>query len=148
MTRILQSAMVMVIATASHADPDRVSILMGSDHVNAKYPFNEFNPGVFLTWEGPVIDWTLGAYLNSYARGGVSLTASLPVVEWDEGSLDLFIGAALYPVEGRKFALHVGDVVPIGGLQLRQGQAFMQVIPSDGLWTDAIVTFGVTFPLE
>lgn len=136
------------LATSAHADPDRVSILIGSSHLNAKMEFEESNPGVFLTWEGRRVDLTVGAYRNSYGKASVAATASVPVLRWGKGEASVFAGLALYPGDGRKFAAHVGDIVPLVGLQVRHGNAFAQIIPSDGYVVDAIVSFGLTFELE
>lgn len=135
---------VALMATPALAAPDRVSILLGSNHVGATDHFEEVNPGVFLTW-----DWlTVGAYRNSYGKASVAVTGALPLIKWKTGELSAFAGVALYPGDGRRFAVHAGDVVPVGGLQLRQGNMFMQVIPSDGKAVDAIVSFGMTFDLN
>lgn len=135
---------VALMATPALAAPDRVSILLGSNHVGATDRFEEVNPGVFLTW-----DWlTVGAYRNSYGKASVAVTGALPLIKWKTGELSAFAGVALYPGDGRRFAVHAGDVVPVGGLQLRQGNMFMQVIPSDGKAVDAIVSFGMTFDLD
>lgn len=137
-------AMLLLGAPAS-ADIDRVSILAGSHHADAKLQFNEFNPGVFLTFEGDTVDWSVGAYKNSFGKNSVAATVAIPVIEWDHGEASVFAGLAYYPGDGRYFAVHAGDVVPIGGLQVRHENLFLQVIPSDGEITDAIVSFGVTF---
>lgn len=137
----------LLMSGAAHAQPDRISVMLGSNHIGAKIPFEQANPGVLLTWEGDRIDWTAGAYRNSFGKLSASVTVSLPLVRWDNGELAAFAGVAIYPGDGRSFAVHAGDLVPIGGLQLRQGHAFVQVIPSDGRTVDAIVTFGLTFPI-
>lgn len=138
----------MITPGAAVADLDRVSILAGSHHVDAKLRFEESNPGVFLTFEGETLDWSIGAYRNSFGKASVAVTAALPVLEWDQGELSVFVGLAHYPGDGRYFAVHLGDVVPIGGLQVRHNQMFLQVIPSDGYTTDAIVSFGLTFDVN
>lgn len=135
---------VALMTTPALAAPDRVSILLGSNHVGATDRFEEVNPGIFLTW-----DWlTVGAYRNSYGKASVAVTGALPLIKWKTGELSAFAGVALYPGDGRRFAVHAGDVVPVGGLQLRQGNMFMQVIPSDGKAVDAVVSFGMTFDLD
>ena len=59
-----------VLAAPVHADPDRISILLSSYHVDAKQDFEQVNPGGFLTWENRMggLDYSLGAYRNSYGR--------------------------------------------------------------------------------
>lgn len=146
MSLIFNALALVLFATSATADPDRVSVLVGSHHIGAAGQFEEFNPGVFLTWEGDRIDWTVGAYHNSYGRDSVAVTAALPVWSWDGGEAALFAGLAHYPVDGRRFAVHLGnDIVPLAGLQVRHGNLFAQVIPMDGKPVAAVVSFGVTF---
>lgn len=138
---------------AAVAGPDRFSVLLGSKHVGGA-GFEEVNPGIFLTWDnafeafGQPIGLNLGVFRNSYGRPGMAATASLPIFQRGSFDLGLFGGTALYPVDGRRFAVHVGDFVPIAGLQARWGNAFVQVIPSDGKPVQAIVSFGLTFKLD
>ena len=136
----------MALPAMGMAGPDRVSILLGSEHVGATANFKEVNPGVFLTWEGR-FDWTVGVFRNSYGRGALAGTVAMPLYEEGRFSLDAFLGAAYYPEDGRNFKVHVGDVIPIGGLQARYGNVFMQVLPMDGSVADAVVSFGLTFGL-
>jgi hypothetical protein len=147
MIRSLFAATILFAAPAA-ADPDRISILLGSNHIAAKMDFEEVNPGVFLTWERTRIDWSVGVYRNSFGKPSVAVTAALPILRWRDGEVAIFAGAALYPGEGRTFAAHVGDVVPLAGIQLRQGNVFAQIIPSDGRTAAAIVSVGVTFALN
>ena len=135
-----------LFASLAQAGPDWVSVLIGSKHVNANRSFEEVNPGVFATWVNPRLHWTLGAYRNSYGRGSVSATVAAPVLRWDDGEASLFVGAALYPKDGRKFAAHIGDVVAIGGVQLRHKKVFMQALPLGGDWDKPVFSFGLTFP--
>lgn len=150
--KLLCSALLLIASApgSAQAGPDRVSILGGSYHVDAKIAFEQVNPGLFVTWEDRWmgLDYSVGLYRNSFGKASVAASAALPVVRWDEGELSLFAGAALYPGDGRFFAVHAGDVVPIGGLQVRHRNLFMQVIPSDGVYTDAIVSAGITFNLH
>ena len=135
---------ILVALPAAARDPDRLSFLIASRHVDARSAFQEVNPGVILTWEGrPGL--SLAGYYNSYGRLSVAAAVTWPVFERGELQVDLFAGGAWYPRDGRRFAAHLGDVVPIGGVQARWRNAFVQVIPSDGVETDAIVGFGVTF---
>ena len=129
------------------ADPDRVSILLGSAHPGANVTYEQTNPGIFLTWEDRTLglDYSVGAYRNSYGRASVAATAALPVIERGEFQAAVFGGLAFYPSNGDDFAVHAGDLVPIAGLQARLGHGFVQVMPGDGM---AVVTFGLTFPLD
>lgn len=136
-----------VLAAGAHAGPDRVSILVASQHLGASVSFEQVNPGVFVTWEDRALglDYTVGAYRNSYGRGSVAATAALPVLSWSTGEVSLFGGVALYPGDGRSFSASIGDFVPVGGLQLRQGNVFGQIMPGDGRIADAVVSLGFTF---
>ena len=133
------------LATPAAADPDRLSILLGSAHPGADRAFEQVNPGVFLTWEDRALglDYSVGAYRNSFGRASIAATAALPVVEQGRFQLALFGGLALYPGNGDDFLYHAGDIVPIAGIQARLGHGFVQVMPGDGM---AVVAFGLTFP--
>ena len=147
---MIRSLLALILcAGPAFADPDRVSILLGSQHLGGD-GFNEINPGAFLTWEDRALglDYSVGAYLNSYDRISVAATVDLALAEWDRGRLSVFAGVAHYPRNGRNFKVHAGDFVPIGGVQVRQGNVFMQILPSDGLSVDATVAFGVTFSIK
>lgn len=139
----------LALAVAAAAGPDRLSVLLGSHHVGGS-GFDGRNPGLFLTWEerGPGFDLTLGAYRNSYGRGSVVATAALPVLRWREGALSLFAGAAWYPGNGRNFRVQVGDLVPIGGVQIRHRNVFVQILPSDGRHTRAVIAGGITYQIK
>ncbi len=127
---------------------DRVAILLGSHHVNATSDFEEVNPGAFLTWEGQRFDWTVGGFRNSYGGGSAAAMVALPVFERGVAQIALTGGLALYPGDGHRFDVHVGDVIPLLGVQARYGNAFVQAFPGDGSTTDAVLSFGLTFGLS
>lgn len=154
MTRSRAAAALTVATLAAMpaaAGPDQLSILLGSHHASPGQEFEEFNPGIFLTWRDALwdgrLDASIGAFRNSYGRGAVAATAALPFYETRVVELSAFLGAAYYPEDGRTFRVHIGDIVPLGGLQARVGPVFFQAIPGDGREADAIFTFGVTVPL-
>lgn len=135
--------------TQAQAGPDRISILLGSEHVGAEPSlFEETNPGIFLTWEHQHLDASIGTYRNSYGKTSIAAVLDYPIYRADEFRFSAFAGLAYYPDNGRKFAVSIGDVVPLAGLQTRYKNAFLQVIPQDGRYVDAIVSFGVTFELD
>lgn len=132
-------------ATSLHAGPDRFSVLLGSKHIGGT-GFNEFNPGFFATWERERTALSLGIYLNSYERVSIAATSYLPLKQWKTGDAGLFAGLAHYPTDGRNFKTHLGgDVVFIGGAQLRQGHAFVQFTPMNADSADGLISFGLTF---
>jgi hypothetical protein len=148
MIKALLAICTICAATSADARPDRVSILMGSHHFDAKMDFNEVNPGIFVTWEKARLSYSVGAYENSFGKFSVAALAAFDLVEWQSGELSVFAGIANYPEDGRYFAVHWDDVVPIGGVQVRQGNVFAQIMPSDGVVTSAILSMGLTFSLD
>lgn len=139
------------LGTPALAEPDRVSILVGSYHINPGSEFDESNPGLFLTWEeagGGPLNVSVGAFENSYGRGAAAVLASYPFFENDTIELSVFGGVAHYPEDGRNFAVSIGDVVPLAGVQMQIGPTFFQFLPGDGNEADAVVSFGLTAPLD
>ena len=125
--------------------PDRFSVLLGSKHIGSS-GFNEINPGLFATWEFEKWGFTTGAYLNSYDRGSVAATADLPLFRWKGGAASAFGGLAWYPHDGHRFDTRIGgDIVGIGGLNLRQGPVFVQLLPMVTGGAKGLVTFGLTW---
>lgn len=125
-------ALLLLFSTPVSADimPDRISVLVGSHHVNSSEEYNESNPGLFLTWD----QWTVGAYENSYSDISFAVTREWELTE----HADIFVGAATY-----------GDsIMPLAGLQLHAGPFFAQIIPSDGKYVDAIISFGLTYEIR
>lgn len=117
--------LILACLAAPVAAQDRVALLMGSHHVDAgDNDFEEVNPGLFLTWD----DWTVGGYRNSYGDMSLAITREWALTD----HVDIFAGVATYD-----------GLMPIAGLQATIGPVFVQVIPSDGRATDAIITFGV-----
>lgn len=137
----------LLLPVAAQAGPDRVSILLGSEHFNANEDFQEFNPGVFFTWER-TLDYSVGVFYNSYEE--VSALASIGYDFWEgeNWAFGVFGALALYPGDGDRFDLAVGDVIFLGGLQGRYGNFFGQLIPGNGQSTDAVLAVGLTFELE
>lgn len=139
-------------STPAIADVDRMSFSLGSRHLEMQTDFNETNLGVFFTWEdaaGP-LDFSAGVYNNSYLNTTVIFTASYDVIEWDSGAAGVFGGVAHYPVRGLKKLPCCGGWVPVGGLQIRQGNVFAQFMPmpnSDN-YMRGIFTFVLTFPTK
>jgi hypothetical protein len=148
MRALLILSLVLLAGPAPAGPPDRASLLAGSRHINPSQPFREANPGLFLTWEGDGPDLSLGVYRNSYGRTSAAATLAWEVWRRGEAEVDLFAGLAHYPVDGRTFRVHAGDVVPLGGVQARWRNLWGQLIPLDGGVADAVVTFGVTFDLR
>lgn len=141
-----------LMAGHAYAGPDRISILVGSEHVNATRDFEEVNPGVFLHWTESLfrnrVDLSFGAFRNSYGDGSLAVATAYPIIRKEIWSFDVFTALAWYPGNGDEFSHAIGDIVPIAGLQARYRNVFMQAIPSGGQSVDATLTFGLTFPLK
>lgn len=137
-----------VLAAPAEAGPDRVSILLGSHHTE-DYAWEEANPGLFLTWEGGAfgLDFSVGAYRNSFGEPSVAALAGKDLVAWQGGAGSLFCGAAWYPGNGQNFLIHAGDLVPLCGLQLRHGPMFAQLLPGKIEPPELILSYGLTFQI-
>ncbi len=144
-------ASALTIASAAHAGPDRLSFLLGSEHVNAGRSFEEINPGIFLTWSESVwqnrLDLTVGAFRNSYGDGSLVASLAYPIVRKEHWGIDVFGAIAWYPDNGEQFTHSFEDLVPIGGLQVRYRNVFVQAIPAGGQAVDATLAFGLTFAI-
>ncbi|WP_298835929.1 hypothetical protein [uncultured Roseobacter sp.] len=144
--RFAPLCLALLLPAAAHAGPDRISVLLGSEHFNATEDFQEFNPGLFLTWEGSW-DVSVGAYYNSYEEVGALVSVGRDFWQGENYAVGAFGALALYPGDGDRFDIAVGDVVPLIGLQARYGNVFTQLIPGNGETTDGVLTFGLTFEL-
>lgn len=144
--RLAALLLMLLLPSAVLAGPDRVSILLGSEHFNATEEFQEFNPGIILTWERN-LDYSVGVYYNSYEEVGALAAVSYDFWEGQNWALGVFGALALYPGDGDRFKVSVGDVVPLAGLQGRYGNVFAQLIPGNGRTTDAVLAVGLTFEL-
>jgi hypothetical protein len=139
-------SLALLIPVSASAGPDRLSILLGSEHNGATREFQEFNPGLFLTWERN-LNYSVGLYYNSYEE--ISPLVSVGY-DWEVArDLDLgaFFAIAVYPGDGDEFRYSLGDVVPFLGVQARYKNVFVQFIPADGDALDSLFTFGLTFEL-
>ncbi|MGZ2257883.1 hypothetical protein [Roseobacter sp. A03A-229] len=136
------------LPTTALAGPDRLSILLGSEHFDAQEDFREFNPGVFLTWEGPTFDYTVGVFQNSYSNVSPLISIGYDIEVATEFEVGAFAGLAIYPGEGDRFDHSIGNVVPLIGLQARYRNFFAQLLPADGQSTDGVLAFGLTFALD
>ncbi len=135
------------LAEPAVAGPDRLSFLLGSYHAGAESEFQEFNPGAFLTWDRGN-EYSVGAFYNSYRDVSIAATIGWPIWRFDHGQVNALTGVAWYPGDGRRFGAHVGDFIPLLGIQGRYRDMFVQIIPSDGVAVDAIFAAGLTFELN
>lgn len=142
----------MFAVSTAQAGPDRISFLIGSNHVGSTVSYEEVNPGVFLTWSELLangnLDFSVGAFRNSYGDGSLAAAVALPIVRREAFGIDVFASLAWYPGNGDRFAHAWGDVVPLAGLQMRYRNMFMQAIPGGGDAVDATLTFGFTFAIN
>ncbi|SDD78099.1 hypothetical protein [Ruegeria marina] len=154
LARVLAMTSVALGVALGHAEagPDQVSVLLGSHHIGATRSFEEFNPGLFLTWtEAAVshrVDLSVGAFRNSYGDASLALSGAYPLYRTETWGFDLFAGLAWYPGNGDQFSHAIDDMVPLAGAQMRYRNLFMQALPAGGNSVDATLTFGLTFQLD
>lgn len=139
-------SLVTLSATAGVADPDRAWISLGSAHISDK-DFEQINPGLFLTWEGEHLGYTVGAFRNSYGGFSTAATVGAPLIYKDDFELSLFTGLATYPGYADRFRFSQGDIVAIAGASLRYKNVFTQLFPGNGNSVKLTASFGVTFDL-
>ena len=135
-----------VLATPAAAGPDRVWISLGSAHISDR-DFEQFNPGVFLTWEGERLGYTVGAFRNSYGEFSTAATIGVALMRQEDYELSLFAGAATYPGFADRFRYSSGDVVAIAGANFRYKNAYVQAFPGNGESVQLTLSFGLTFGL-
>lgn len=141
--------LVLLLPGGALAGPDRLSLLLGSHHVNATETFEEVNPGLFLDWVRPDgLTLTAGVYRNSYGRTSVAAMVGREVWRSGAAGLEVFGGLAHYPVDGPKSPVAVGDVVPLAGLRFQHRDIVIIALPGDGAATDLVLGFGLTLPLH
>ena len=131
------------ITRPAYADivPDYWGVSIASYHVDPKWDFNETNPGIFAFWEvTESTDFSLGIYHNSFSRVSVSTVFFTEFLSTENVDFSILYGLAYYPEDGRYFAAHVGNIVPVGGISADFGRVSIQFIPSDGNITDGIFT--------
>ncbi len=133
--------------SASNAEPDRISILLGSEHNGARRDFQEFNPGVILSWERR-FSYSAGVYYNSYKKVSPVVSAGYNFEVAPDFDIGAFFAIAVYPGDGDEFDHSVGDFVPFVGVQARWKNFFVQFIPADGDALNSLFTFGLTFSIE
>lgn len=162
MKPIFASLLGLGLASAALAEgitPDRLYVPLASYHHNIDPPaasgmnsWNEFNPGLILTWEDrfATLDYSAGLFLNSY--DDVSPMVSVGKL-WDVGqvSLGATVMFADYGDNARFFDNTVAgsDIVFLPAFQVNYRNVFAQVIPapqSNGD-TGAVFTAGMTFAL-
>lgn len=91
----------------------------------------------------------VGAFYNSYEKISLSAFAAVPLYRTEDVSIDLFGDLAWYPGTGLTFPVtSADDVIPTAGLQGRYNNLFVQIIPSDGVAADVIITAGVTYAVD
>ena len=145
-TAVFSALAAVFIATPALADPDRVWISLGSTHISDR-DFEQFNPGVFLTWEGERLGYTVGAFRNSYGEFSTAATVGVPLMRQEDYELSVFAGAATYPGFADRFRYSSGDVVAIAGANFRYKNAYVQAFPGNGESVQLTLSFGLTFGL-
>ncbi|WP_106743901.1 hypothetical protein [Yoonia maritima] len=135
--------------------PDGIAVLLGSHHVNAQQDFDEFNPGIFVSWNCDIASIRLGVHRNSFSNIATSATFTSDFISLSAGGFHVhpFVGIAHYPQTGSDTPISVGgsDIIGIGGLEFTHDKipVFVQYLPGDielgnyeHLWT-----FGLKFAI-
>ena len=136
-----------LLPCSAFAGPDRVSVLLGSDHLGASRDYQELNPGIILTWERG-LNYSAGLYYNSYKKASALAAIGYGYEIRHDFEIGIFAGVAFYPGDGERFRHAVGDLVPLVGLQARYRHVFAQLLPRAADSVDAILTVGLTFELQ
>ena len=161
MKQYLFAAAIAATACPAFADncevmkPDGIAVLLGSNHVNAREEFNEFNPGVFISWRCDLVNTRLGLHKNSFSNPAASATFTSDLVSLSAGGFNAhpFFGFAHYPTTGREMPISVGgsDLIVIGGIEFTHDDipVFVQYLPGDMKLGDYehLWTFGFKFAL-
>ena len=117
--------------------PSGIAVLLGSHHVNAQQNFDEFNPGVFVSWKCDLASIRLGVHKNSFSNIAASATFTSDYISLSAGGFHLhpFIGIAHYPDTGSDTPISVGgsDIIGIGGLEFTHDKVpiFIHYLPGD-----------------
>ncbi len=118
------------------ADPDRISLLLGSHHFSDE-EFEEVNPGLFVSWLTAKRDMEIGIFRNSYGDLSVSATLGRRFGQ----SWTLFAGTAYYGNAGTEFEYHLGKFIPIAGVQFVHKHLFVKALPG-------VVAAGLTWQVN
>ncbi|MFG5380049.1 hypothetical protein [Yoonia sp. R2-816] len=99
--------------------PDRVGVVVGSYHVNPQQEFEEFNPGVYLAWDGELFDTQTALFQNSLGDPAFATTVSSDhlAVSWGGFSAVSFLGTAYYG-NGAAEDYSLNGWIPFGGLRV------------------------------
>ncbi|PRY80159.1 hypothetical protein CLV80_1019 [Yoonia maritima] len=135
--------------------PDGIAVLIGSNHINAQQDFDEFNPGIFVSWDCDMASTRLGVHKNSFSKVAASATFTSDFVSISAGGFYVhpFIGFAHYPNTGSDTPVSVGgsDIIAIGGIEFTHDKIplFIQYLPGDEHLGDYehLWTFGFKFSL-
>ncbi len=106
------------------ANPDRISLLLGSHHFSSE-DFEEFNPGLFVSWLTSKRDLEIGLFRNSYGNLSVSATAGRRLGK----SWTLFAGTAYYRNADTEFEYRLGKFIPVAGVQFVHRNLFVKALP-------------------
>ncbi|WP_322889254.1 MULTISPECIES: hypothetical protein [unclassified Yoonia] len=146
------------VAQADRPGPDRITMPLATNHLNsaARHRMNETNPGLALTWDAAPLDVTVGVVRNSFSEPAPFITLSRDFWRGETCRAAAFIGTAHYPSLRNRTSYDIKGWIPLGGLHLECGFAFVQIMPGSSFMdkapndshADAILVFGLTFDLS
>lgn len=146
MTRLLLA----LLCLATPAYPFGLEATIGSHHILATEDFEERNWGLGV-YHDLGDRWTVsgGAYRNSYGDTSVYALAERRMttvsVLGQPVDVDLFGGVAHYPGAEAKGLPHLGELVPVFGVQAEAGPVVLGFVPAINDVAKGIVTLRVRF---
>ncbi len=126
-------------------------MLLGSKHINAQREFNEFNPGLFFSWDCELVNIRIGLHKNSFSDPSTSVTFTSEFLSLSFGDANIhpFVGIARYPETGRDLPVSIegSDVIGLMGLEFTHNQfpVFIQYLPGDTKLGDYAHLFTIGF---
>ena len=160
--KLLCAAIIAICTTsAAYAEgrmPDRLHFPLASHHINVTPPasvgrWEEFNPGLILTWQDRFasLNYSAGAFRNSYGE----LSAMVSVGKfWHSGDFayGTFLTLADYGDNARFLSSEIGDtnIIAIPGVQVNYRNLFVQFMPStqSSSGFGGVVATGLSIPLN
>lgn len=135
-------------AVAGDWVPDRLILLAGTHHFDAKLDFESFTPGALAVWEHGRFSLNLGGFRNSFGDFSPTVGGGFSLYKTEDFDFGGFLNLAYYP-DVTHVETTIGDnIVPMAGAYMRAGKLFFQGFPNVGDAASAVVTVGISIPLK
>lgn len=136
-----------LLATPAAADvlPDRFGLVVSSHHVNPQQHFEEFNPGVYLAWDGETFDKQTALFQNSLGDPAFAITFSTNHLTASLGGFSAasFLGTAYYG-DGAAMDYNLNGWIPFGGLRIFHDVSPLGLLIMPCPPTECTVVFALT----